>query len=86
MRFEVTPVVMAQRTDDTPPQGVIGTTTLNKNRFTINCAKCGTKQTVRASERSEAWSAFKEDGWVAYADASSPGRPTHAICATCSAK
>ena len=73
---------MAQRTDETPPQGVIGTTTLNKSRVTINCAKCGKKQTVRASIRTDAWTAFKEGGWVAYADASSP-RPTHAACAEC---
>jgi len=76
---------MAQRTDGTPPQGVIGTTTLNKSRFTINCATCGKKQTVRAGDRSAAWVAFKEEGWVAYADASSPGRPTHAACGTCAA-
>ena len=74
---------MAQRTGETPPQGVIGTTTLNKSRFTINCAQCGKKQTVRASSRSDAWTEFQKEGWVAYADKSSP-RPTHAACAACS--
>ena len=76
---------MAQRTDETPPQGVIGTTTLNKSRFTINCARCGKKQTVRAGDRSEAWTVFKDEGWVAYADKSSPRQPTHAACASCAA-
>jgi hypothetical protein len=73
---------MAPRTDDTPPRGVIGATTLHKNRFTINCARCGTKQTVSATDRSDAWAALQEQGWVAYADVSSP-RPTHAACPNC---
>jgi hypothetical protein len=73
---------MAEKTDDTPPKGVIGTTTLHKNRFTINCATCGEKQTVRAPNRSDAWMLFKADGWQAYM-APGTSMPTHAVCARC---
>jgi hypothetical protein len=71
---------MAKTTDDTPPAGVIGATTLNRNRFTINCAVCGKKETTRAGSRGEAWTAFRGEGWVAYA---SGVTTTHVACSTC---
>jgi hypothetical protein len=71
---------MAKRTDDTPPAGVIGKTTISKNRFTINCAVCGKVETTRAISRSEAWSAFRGEGWVAYA---SGVTTTHVACSKC---
>jgi hypothetical protein len=73
---------MPPKTDETPPKGVLGTTTLNKTRYTINCATCGKKEVVRAESRTAAWAAFQESGWVAFAEPSSP-TPTYVECGKC---